>query len=85
MNWSIFTEEKPFLLSHQGLLLPEVLLEELAQGPHNVVGIHHGPPGHVFGGDQPLRIKEGSSHLLGGGGMNLGLDWAWQSLPESLY
>ena len=75
---------KTLLLSHHGPPLPENL-EELAQGPHNVVGIHHGPPGHVVGGDQPLRIKEGSSHLLGGGGMNLGLDWAWQSLPESLY
>ena len=76
MNWSIFTEEKPFLLSHQGLLLPEVLLEELAQGPHNVVGIHHGPPGQVVGVDQPLCIKLGNNHLLRVGGMNLGLEGA---------
>ena len=85
MNWSIFTEEKPFLLSHQGLLLPEVLLEELAQGPHNVVGIHHGPPGQVVGVDQHLHIKEGSSHQLRASGMNLGLNRTCQSLIKPLF
>ena len=83
MNQSIVPVEKPLLLSHHGPLLPENLVE-LAQGPHDVVGIHSGPPGHVVGVNQPLRIKEGKNHLLGAGGMNFGLDRAWQSLPKPL-
>ena len=84
MNWNIVSLEKTSLISHQGLLLPENL-EELAQGPHNVVGIHPGPPGHVVGVDQPRRLKEGNNHLLRVGGMNLGLDGAWQSLSRPLF
>ena len=70
MNWSIVPVEKTFLVSHQGLLLTKNL-EELAQGPQNVVDIHPDPPGHVVGVDQPLRLKEDNSHLLRVGGMNL--------------
>ena len=84
MNWNIVSLEKTSLISHQGLLLPENL-EELAQGPHNVVGIHPGPPGHVVVIDQPIHIKEGSSHLLRASGMNLGLNRAWQSLPKPIF
>ena len=33
------------------------IVQELAQGLHNVAGVHHGPLGHLVGKDVALLIE----------------------------
>jgi hypothetical protein len=64
--------KKPLSLSHYWPLLPENL-HQLAQGFHDVVGIHCGPLGHIIGVDDPFGIEKCQHHLLGPAGLDLGM------------
>jgi hypothetical protein len=83
VHWGIVPMEPP---NNQPFLLEN--LHGLAQGIHDLVGVHHGPPGHVVGVDEAFRVKEGQDHLLSPLNLDLGLDGArlalFQPLPALL-
>ena len=84
VNWSIVQKEKTLSCRRYGPFLLENLYE-LAQGLHNVVCVHHGPPGHEVGVDEALVEEEGEDHLFGPGQMELGLDRPRQALLQPLF
>ncbi len=80
VHWGIFPKEPPVHSHHWPLLLEN--FQELAQGIHDVVGVHRCPPGHVVGADEALGVEEGQDHLLAPAGLHLGLggaSWPFRS------
>ncbi len=60
VHWSIIPVKPPVPSCHlQPLLLEN--LQEFSSGIHNIVSVHHGPPGHVVGVDETLTVKEGQT------------------------
>jgi hypothetical protein len=72
VNRRIVPMKPPVPGRHLRPLLPEYL-QELAQGLHDVVGVHCGAFELVVGLDEALRIEEGQDHLFGHGRMDFGI------------
>jgi hypothetical protein len=81
---SIAPVEKSLLGHHFQLLLPQ-MLQEGAQGLHNVVCVDLRPHGDIVSVDKAPTIKEGKQHLLGAASLDLNLMGPGFSLLNPLF